>query len=90
MKSAHNSVVQTESSTLVKRDRLDSESVIHSNELLQQLSELVDGLVNLSAPFKYSSVGCVETDEWTPLKYTDKLMTVTGSDSVPSHASESR
>lgn len=61
----------------------DVMSHVHSNELLRQLSDLVDGLMDLSAPFKYSSVG--NSDAWaTPLDYTDKLLAVTGSRREPS------
>lgn len=82
MKSARPTVVMPDrdSVTAEKLSPMDSRSLIHSNELLRQLSDLVDGLVNLSAPFKYSSAGSSEADDWAQQDYTGNLLAVNPGD----------
>jgi hypothetical protein len=88
MESARHTLVQLSSNPVVNvsadlANVTDVMSHVQSNELLRQLSELVDGLMDLSAPFKYSSVS--SSDAWaTPLDYTDKSLAVTGSRREPS------
>ncbi len=87
---AHNSAAQTKNSAITKPDCLDYESVVRSNELLRQLSDLIDGVLNLSAPFKDSSIASDESDKWTPLDYIEKLIAISGSERAFRNASMSR
>jgi hypothetical protein len=73
MKSAHQTTVHATGASATL-----SESRTPSSELLQQLSELVDGFLNLSTPFKYSSGNEQVPCEWTPLNITDRLVGATG------------
>ena len=75
---------------MTKPDCLDYESVVRSNQLLRQLSDLIDGLVNLSAPFRDSSVASDESSEWTPLDYIEKLVAMSGSERTLRNPSMSR
>ena len=90
MKSALNCAVRTEGSATVKRDCLHDKSVVPSNELLRQFSDLIDGLINLSAPFKCSLAASDETNEWTPQDYVEKLIAISGSERAFRNASMPR
>jgi len=90
MESAHNSIVETEGATVASRDHLDHESVVRSNELLCQLSDLIDGFSDLSTHFRYSSIASHETNGWTPWDYIESLMAISGSERALRNASISR
>ncbi len=89
MKSAPNTVNRIENQA-GKIVQLENESLCRSNELLQQLSELVDGLVSLSAPSRYSSAEISESDHWASSEYGNKLLAVTEAWSSDHRVSASR
>lgn len=65
-------VVAVRTSSAARRNHLDHESLMQSDELLRQLTELVDGLVNLSAPFKYASSASNPADGRIAPRYSEK------------------
>ena len=55
-----------------------AEDHANSTELLQQLSDLVDGLVSLSAPSKDFSANTSNASGWSLFEHAQRLMSVTG------------
>ncbi len=77
MKSAHQSSVHAVARALPTL----LESRVRSSELLQQISELVDGFVSLSAPNRRSSVEQSLSNEWKLLGVNEALNVVRGAQS---------
>jgi hypothetical protein len=52
-----------------------------SDELLQRVSELVDGIVRLSNTTEHLPINIGQPDEWTIFEHAHKLLSVTGASS---------
>jgi hypothetical protein len=52
-----------------------------SDELLQRLADLVDGIVRLSNTTEHLPINIRQSDNWTILEHAHKLLSVTGASS---------